>query len=226
MSHVLDRPAWNALATRHAALAEGGPLARRYPPAIIPFGAARDDGGESLAALAALLGPGETMLMAETAPLAIPPGLAVEATATIVQMILARPLPAVADPRITPLAEADAAEMLALATLTRPGPFTRARAGAGRVPRHPHRWPPRRHGRHPHAPGRPCRGQRRLQPSRLPRSRPRPRPLGVHGAPLPRRRRRPLPPRLCHQRRRHRPLQSRSASRSAPRSTSRWSGWA
>ncbi|MCB1503295.1 MAG: GNAT family N-acetyltransferase [Bauldia sp.] len=124
MSHVLDRPVWNALRTRHAALAEGGPLARRYPPAVIPFGAARDDSDESLRALAALLAPDDTMMMAEAGPLATPPGLAVQASATVVQMILTRPLPAGADDRIARLGEADAEEMLALATLCRPGPFT------------------------------------------------------------------------------------------------------
>jgi hypothetical protein len=42
MSRILDRPVWSALTTRQAALAEGGPLALRYRPAIVPFAAARD----------------------------------------------------------------------------------------------------------------------------------------------------------------------------------------
>jgi len=124
MNHILDRPVWNALASRHASLAEGGPLARRYPPAIVPFGAAQDGSEESLAALAALLVPGDTMMMADATPLAVPPGLAVQATATVVQMILTGPLPTLADDRIARLGETDAEEMLALATLCRPGPFT------------------------------------------------------------------------------------------------------
>ena len=41
MTHVLDRPVWNALNGPHAALAEGGALARRYRPDVIPFAAAR-----------------------------------------------------------------------------------------------------------------------------------------------------------------------------------------
>jgi predicted GNAT family acetyltransferase len=131
MSHVLDRPVWNALAGRHAALAEGGPLARRYPPAVIPFGAARDESEASLRALADLLAPGEEMMIAEAAPLAIPTGPAVQATATVVQMILTHPLPVAADDRITHLTEDDADEMLALATLCRPGPFTRRAQALG-----------------------------------------------------------------------------------------------
>lgn len=124
MSHVLDRPAWNALTTRHAALAEGGDLARRYPPSIIPFAAARDDSAEALEALGALAAPGETMLIVEADAVALPPGFAAVNSARVVQMILVHAPANVADARIEPLTETDAAEMLALAELTRPGPFT------------------------------------------------------------------------------------------------------
>jgi predicted GNAT family acetyltransferase len=41
-----------------------------------------------------------------------------------VQMLAQRPYERITDSRIEPLTEADAAEMLALATLTKPGPFT------------------------------------------------------------------------------------------------------
>jgi len=123
MTHVLDRPTWNALTTRHAALSEGGALAKRYDPSIIPFAAARDDSDEALQALAALPAPGEAMLFAETR-IALPPGLVPVIEADGVQMILKRPPPKVADARIERLSDADAAEMLDLATLTKPGPFT------------------------------------------------------------------------------------------------------
>ena len=124
MTHVLDRPAWHALTGPHAALAEGGPLARRYRPDIIPFAAARDDSPESLAALAALPRAGEEMVLAEAGPIAEPPGLSVAARTAVVQMMLARTPDPVADDRIEALTPADAEEMLALALLTRPGPFT------------------------------------------------------------------------------------------------------
>jgi ribosomal protein S18 acetylase RimI-like enzyme len=124
MAHVLDRPAWNALTTRHAAFAEGGPLARRYHPDIIPFGAARDDSRESLAALAALPRPGETIVLLETTPPVVPPGMTTVRTGGVVQMELRRPPPPAEDSRIEPLTAADAQEMLELATQTQPGPFT------------------------------------------------------------------------------------------------------
>jgi hypothetical protein len=124
MKHVLDRPVWSALTTRHATLAEGGILARRYPPSVIPFAATRDGSEESLRALAALPRPGEEMMVVEADSIVLPAGLVAVVAAPVVQMILTRTPPRVTDERIERLTETDAAEMLALATLTRPGPFT------------------------------------------------------------------------------------------------------
>jgi predicted GNAT family acetyltransferase len=123
MKHILDRPIWSALATRHAALAEGGDLARRYPSSISPFAAAKDDSPESLRALAALAPPGERLLLLQADEIVVLPGLSVASTASGVQMVAARPMPNVRDERVQRLGEADAADMLALATLTKPGPF-------------------------------------------------------------------------------------------------------
>lgn len=124
MNHVLDRPAWNALRTTHATLSEGNELARRYPPSIVPFAAAADDAAESLEVLENLPAPDEVMALVEAGPIAIPQGLTVVGEGNLVQMVAERPYERIVDSRIEPLAQADAAEMLALATLTNPGPFT------------------------------------------------------------------------------------------------------
>ncbi len=124
MDHILDRPIWSALTAGHADLAEGGALARRYRPDIVPFAASRDASTESLAALAALPRPSEDMLLAEAGPLALPPGYVTMTTGTLVQMVLENTPATISDDRIERLSQADAQEMLALATLTRPGPFT------------------------------------------------------------------------------------------------------
>jgi predicted GNAT family acetyltransferase len=63
-------------------------------------------------------------VIAQAAAIVLPPGLVAVTQADAVQMILTRAPPTVSDARIEPLTDADAAEMLALATLTRPGPFT------------------------------------------------------------------------------------------------------
>jgi predicted GNAT family acetyltransferase len=124
MTHILDRPVWSALAGRHAAFAEGDELARRYRPDVVPFAAARDDSHESLAALAALPQSEQMMALMEANALKLPPGFVPVVAAPGVQMVLARAPAAIADPPVERLTEADAAEMLALAKLTEPGPFT------------------------------------------------------------------------------------------------------
>ncbi len=124
MSHILDRPVWSALRTAHAALAEGGEDARRYPPSIVPFAASADNSAGSLTALEDLPASGEVMALVEAEPIAALPELTTVSDAKLVQMIAERPYPRIVDGRIVPLTETDAEDMLALATLTKPGPFT------------------------------------------------------------------------------------------------------
>lgn len=124
MSHILDRPIWNALRTAHATLAEGNERALRYPPSIVPFAASADNSAESLDALTKLPEGEEVMAIVEAGPIVVPKGLTALSSARLVQMIADRPFERVSDSRIEPLTEADAADMLALATLTKPGPFT------------------------------------------------------------------------------------------------------
>jgi len=123
MSHILDRPIWSALNSRHAGISEGGPLAKRYRHGITPFAAARDEVPDSLEALAGLAGPDETLLILEANGFTPPPGFVTE-TMALVQMVAVRPPEKVADARIERLGPDDAVDMLALATLTKPGPFS------------------------------------------------------------------------------------------------------
>jgi predicted GNAT family acetyltransferase len=124
MSHVLDRPVWSALDTRHRIFAYGDKLARRYPASIVPFAATATDDAESLQAFGRLVSPGESVIMAQVDAIALPDGLSAISTADAVQMVAETPLPVVSDERVQQLTYEDAAEMLALATLTKPGPFT------------------------------------------------------------------------------------------------------
>jgi predicted GNAT family acetyltransferase len=125
--HPLDRPIWNTLATRHEGLAEGDDRARRFRPSVNLFAAARDDGADAQAALAALLPPDGQLGLVEAErpqPLA---GTRVTFEATLYQMLLEGPLASAdaahADLDWADLSDADAPAMLELATLTRPGPF-------------------------------------------------------------------------------------------------------
>lgn len=119
--HPLDRPVWNALATRQASLGLGDARARRFRPAINLFAAAADPSPANLAALADLVPVEAAMVEAGAFP--VPPGLRVERGAMLDQMVATesqRPPEGFA-PLV--LGDADGAEMLELATLTAPGPF-------------------------------------------------------------------------------------------------------
>lgn len=122
--HPLDRPVWNALATRQRSLAEGDASALRLAPPYGVFAAAADHRLESLAALARLAPAEGQVALVEADPTPAIPGVSVASHALIWQMVADTIAPADApDFAITPLGEADAPQMLALATLTRPGPF-------------------------------------------------------------------------------------------------------
>lgn len=108
---------------RHAAFARGNPRAWRYRPDISPFAAARDSSIEAQSALAGLLPSDAPLVLLEAGSIAVPPGAIVEKQAVGVQMVAEALKPAPSDDRVVPLGDADAAEMLALATLTEPGPF-------------------------------------------------------------------------------------------------------
>jgi len=124
MKHGLDRAAWSALISRHAGLAEGRGGARRYQPGTVPFAATCDDAPDHLVDLGDLISPGESVAFLQVGPVLPPPGLRTTREADGVQMVAASPCAPVEDPRIVQLRPADAVDMLELATLTRPGPFT------------------------------------------------------------------------------------------------------
>jgi predicted GNAT family acetyltransferase len=112
------------LTTGNRALAEGGPLAKRYPPEIAPFAAIADRTARSFEALASLV-PHEDRIALATVDRLVPPrALAVDRQAPIIQMVLNTPI---ARPRSEAehvvLGAPDVADMLDLAGRTRPGPF-------------------------------------------------------------------------------------------------------
>jgi predicted GNAT family acetyltransferase len=123
--HPLDRVIWNAFTSRqaHLALRDGGAL--RVDPDFGLFVATVDHSPETLTALGRLVHahPGEVGVVERFDPPAVP-GTEVTRRAVLNQMVaetLAAPRPV--DFEILPLADVDAPEMLALATLTAPGPF-------------------------------------------------------------------------------------------------------
>ncbi len=122
--HPLDRPVWASLSTHHARLAEGGERARRFLHDVNVFASACDDSPAALAALADLVRPGDSVFILQVPPITLPPGLRAVRETKGVQMLAPAGTPFdPADEEMTPLGDADAAQMLALARLTEPGPF-------------------------------------------------------------------------------------------------------
>ena len=122
--HPLDHPVWNALTSRQRALAEGGTLARRYPPAIAPFAAMADMSAQSFAALGALMTASDQAVLFTSEPVTAPAEFKVLLAATGEQMIGTPAETAVGTADIVTLGSDDAPAMVELTKLTKPGPFT------------------------------------------------------------------------------------------------------
>ncbi|PIB96313.1 GNAT family N-acetyltransferase [Caulobacter sp. X] len=123
-AHILDRPVWATLNGRQAHLAvRHGPAIRMQPDYGL-FAAMPDNDPASLAALGDLVREmGPVGLVEPAAPPPIP-GTEVVSSAVCLQMVAETVAPAwKVSFDMPPLGDADADEMLALATLTKPGPF-------------------------------------------------------------------------------------------------------
>lgn len=123
-AHPLDRPVLSSLTGRqaHLAIARGGAL--RIDPDFGLFAAMADETPDSLAAAGDQICAHGPSGFVELSPPPAIPGTTVLSSALCWQMTAKAitPLKAV-DFDIVPLTDADAAEMLALATQTKPGPF-------------------------------------------------------------------------------------------------------
>ena len=129
MSHPLDRAVWNALTTRLSSFATPDSDARavRIDTEVGIFLAAADASPESRARLTELAHrhPGAGLVEAEDGPMVdvLPDGVAVARRVALVQMTATQLTPGGSDLTYETLTDADGPAMLALATLTRPGPF-------------------------------------------------------------------------------------------------------
>ncbi|HEU0181126.1 MAG TPA: GNAT family N-acetyltransferase [Agromyces mariniharenae] len=121
--HPLDRPTWSALTTRQHGFAVGDVLARRFDPEVGPFAAIGEDDAAHLDALSALIDVRGPVVLLQRGEIPRPSGTRTTIDAPGVQLVLDRLAPVAASVDLVPLGAADVPEMLALATLTKPGPF-------------------------------------------------------------------------------------------------------
>jgi GNAT superfamily N-acetyltransferase len=114
---------WLALNGPHRHLSEGGAQARRYARGFSPIVGFPDPRAPSFGALAPFCDPGE-QFYCDGWTGDCPPGWRIEAEATMFRMAWDAPAPADDPaPDAVALGPEHAAQALALATLTRPGPF-------------------------------------------------------------------------------------------------------
>jgi ribosomal protein S18 acetylase RimI-like enzyme len=121
--HPLDHPVWSALNSRQQALAEGGALARRYPPAIGPFAAIADMSPASFAALGALISPSDVAVLFTPEAVSAPAEFKILLDTTGEQMIGTPADVSTGAAKIVTLGADDVPAMLELTKLTNPGPF-------------------------------------------------------------------------------------------------------
>ena len=84
--HALDNPIWNSLTTLHAHFAEGGALAKRFPPEVTTLAAMGEPTAEAYNSLAQVLkGSGAALFLDQ--PPAMPPGWNTIHASEILQMV-------------------------------------------------------------------------------------------------------------------------------------------
>jgi ribosomal protein S18 acetylase RimI-like enzyme len=127
--HPLDNPIWQALSTSQAYLAKTGKMARRFPNEVTSLGGFPEPVQDAYDSLASILDDVNATGLFFDSPQQPPAGWTIIAGAPLLQMIHeAGKMTAFSASqsiagRIVELAAADAPEMLALAQLTKPGPF-------------------------------------------------------------------------------------------------------
>ena len=121
--HPLDRPVWSALNGGWKSVSWGNAHARQLDPDYGPFAASNDRSTDALQALAGFVPGPDGLWVVEDADFSVPPGLTVAKSAMCHQMWAHEVSPGGKILDVVPLGDDDAAEMLALALLTRPGPF-------------------------------------------------------------------------------------------------------
>jgi ribosomal protein S18 acetylase RimI-like enzyme len=125
--HSLDNPIWNSLSTLHAHFAEGDGFAKRYPPEVTLLAGMAEPTIEAYASLAKTLQRAGAALFLDQPP-QIPAGWVTVHSSALVQMVCEKPNLAQDGFPAEKLTPADVPEMVALAELTKPGPFgTRTR---------------------------------------------------------------------------------------------------
>ena len=125
--HALDNVIWHALTTRQAQFADGHDHARRFQLGVTSLAGISQPDDQGYTSLANLAGPGGTAALFLRIPYEVRLGWDLIAAAPLLQMLAsngaAQTTPPTNHSVIEDLNSTDSAEMIALTTLTKPGPF-------------------------------------------------------------------------------------------------------
>jgi GNAT superfamily N-acetyltransferase len=119
----LDNPIWEALTTRRSCFAEGNGLARRFHPEVTSLAGFAVPSEGAFETLAGLLADGEVAALFLAMRQEPPAGWQTVASMPLLQMVLPESRNVLPADQVAELGASEAAEMLALAKLTEPGPF-------------------------------------------------------------------------------------------------------
>ncbi|WP_144107473.1 GNAT family N-acetyltransferase [Paraburkholderia sp. BCC1886] len=120
----LVNPVWIALTEAPEAFVERRAGAARYHPEFAPFGAAQHYDAQSVSQVAAMLQPAQRLSFFTEEKPDLPPGFDIVREAVANQMVATRGFAESSDRRIVRLGVDNAADMLRLAGLAEPGPFS------------------------------------------------------------------------------------------------------
>jgi len=132
--HPLDNVIWQALTTRQAEFAESFDHACKFPNDVSTLSALLEPSSRGYASLARLAAPGAVVILSLTAPYQPQPGWDLVTSFVGLQMVCdnghadsgagVSSRPTGSQPAIAELRPPDSRDMVELATLTRPGPFS------------------------------------------------------------------------------------------------------
>lgn len=120
--NLLDNPVWHALIGPHRAFALGRGAARHYPRDMAPFSAIGEPSGRAYADLAADLPVNTEARLFRPQPEPLPDGWQEVDRFPMLQMV-ATGMSGAGDGAVSMLSQADAAAMMDLVALAKPGPF-------------------------------------------------------------------------------------------------------
>ena len=124
MNHVLDNPIWHALISGNRNMSIGTELVKYFPKEVAPFAGLKKVNESSLKLLFDMISPERIVILITAESIEIPASWNIIYQSIILQMVSKNSKqPGLPQEEIVPLKKIHVPQMLALTSLTNPGPF-------------------------------------------------------------------------------------------------------